>query len=83
MELTDASVNLRSRYKSHKENRSRTILLSNVEFFAIHEPTPTASNQRPVEKKCRAHKMDGHVCNALVKTSGDFCRRHAKKQALT
>jgi hypothetical protein len=82
MELTGTSESLRSRYKSHKDNRSRTILMTNEEFFAIHENIPASSNQRPVEKKCRAHKMDGHICNALIKTSGDFCRRHAKKQDL-
>jgi hypothetical protein len=80
MDLTNTSVKLQSRYASYTTNRPKTILLTNEQFYQIHQPPsrPVATPQTPTVKKCRATKLDGCRCDAVVKIAGDFCKRHAK-----
>jgi hypothetical protein len=83
MDLSNTCQKLHDRYRSYTARRPKTILLTNEEFFAIHQPPVT--NARPTRqpqtvKRCRATKLDGQRCDAVVKIDGDFCRRHVNKK---
>jgi hypothetical protein len=83
MDLSMTCHKLKDRYQSYTDNRPKTILLTNEEFFAIHQPmvlNTGSTRPQPVVKKCRAIKLDGHRCDAIVKIDGDFCKRHSKKK---
>ena len=83
--MNDAGLKFRERYRVLKQNRPRTVLLCNQQYFSLdqlhNETNICLGNHKTKETKsvirCRATKMDGNVCNAKVK-DGEFCKRHSK-----
>lgn len=78
MDLSPTIDKLRKHYAVCSNSRPKTVLLTNSQYYELHQPSPISIAPQQSIKKCRATKMNGCRCDAIVKIDGDFCRRHAK-----
>jgi hypothetical protein len=78
--MIQSMMKLATSYKSHKDNKARTIQLNYRPILAVlNSQKPPTKTKKPIAVLiCRATKMNGDKCMAKVK-QGAFCARHSKK----
>lgn len=85
--LNNAVNILRASYTKYYANRSKTILMTNQNFYDLMngqtQPVPPPKEKKEPKKRasttaqvcndvrCRAYKMDGNKCNAKIKIQGN------------
>jgi len=73
--MIQSMMKLATSYKSHKDNKARTIQLDYRPILAVLNSQKT----KKLAVICKATKMNGDKCMAKVK-QGAFCARHSKKK---